>query len=277
MARHSSLESRENLYRFATEPDGDLGAGGLWIAAEEYPDLDVDSYLTYLDGLASAVRHAALASSAADRWQSAMASELFARQGFAGDEQDYYDPRNSYLNEVIDRRRGIPITIAIVYLAVGARLDLPVAGVNAPGHFLVKHDGTILDPFDRGRPVSPEHLAEQLRQMNAPDPWETLSELVESPPPPRAILSRVLGNLKANYLRRGDFARALAAVDRLVHLNPDNPTELRDRGAIYQRLECPRAAYADLERYLRLVPSDPEADVIRAALVSLATDAGRLH
>jgi regulator of sirC expression with transglutaminase-like and TPR domain len=206
-----------------------------------------------------------------------LAGFLSGEVGLRGNAVDYYDPRNSYLNEVIDRRRGIPISLAVVYLAVGRRLGQPVSGLNAPGHFLVRHGDLVVDPFAAGRPVQRDTLIEQLRQMGVPEPVTQLDRLLASPPDTRTILVRLLGNLKANYLQRKDFVRSLAVVDRLVHLDPHNPAWLRDRGALYQRLECVRAAIADLERYLEIASDDPESDVIRETIVKLSRHAPTLQ
>src|SRR4051812_26276997 len=203
-------EIRSELYRVAARPDADLAEAALLIAAEEYPALDRASYLGFLDGVAETVRRDVRAESDADLVRQAITAEVFVRLGFTGNATEYYDPRNSYLNEVIDRRRGIPITLAVVYLAVGQRLGQPVSGINAPGHFLVRHGDLVVDPFAAGRPVQREALIEQLRQMNVTEPEAHLSRLLKSPPDTRAILVRMLGNLKANYLQRKDFERTLA-------------------------------------------------------------------
>jgi len=270
-------EIRSELYRIAGQSDADLAAAALWIAAEEYPDLDPQAYLRYLDDVAATVERRVAAAPDPDAARDALSDEMFVQQGFTGNATEYYDPRNSYLNEVIDRRRGIPISLAVVYLSVGRRLGMPVHGLNAPGHFLVRHGERVLDPFARGRDVAPETLLEQLRQMNVPDPDAHLQRLVAAPPDTRTVLVRMLGNLKANHLQRKDFVRSLAVVDRLVHLEPTNPLWLRDRGALYQRLECGRAAVADLERYLELAPDDPESDVLRETIVKLTRNAPPLQ
>ncbi|HZR83128.1 MAG TPA: tetratricopeptide repeat protein [Candidatus Binatia bacterium] len=270
-------EIRARLYEIARAGDGDVAEGALLIAAEEYPDLDLGRYLGFIDDAAEAARARVADGAAPDEVRRALAQEIFERRRFAGDDGDYYDPRNSYLNDVIDRRRGIPITLAIVYLAAGRRLDQPVAGVNAPGHFLVRHGETILDAFHGGRVVSRDDLVKQLGEMKAADPAAVADQLLAEPPTPGAILTRVLANLKANYLRRRDLPRALRVVDRLVQMNPDQPQWLRDRGALYQRLDCPHAAIADLERYCELVPDDPEGEVVRAALVQLMRNAPTLQ
>lgn len=277
LAQDALQKIRDELYRLAATPGTDIAAAALWIAAEEYPGLDHARYLGVLDRAADAVRAEVGNDADPERVRRAMAEELFVRMGFDGNAEEYYDPRNSYLNEVIERRLGIPITLAAVYLAVGSRLGQPVAGVNAPRHFLVRHGDVLLDPFARGRVVPREALVDQLRQMGAPDPEAQVARLVGQPPDARAILVRMLGNLKANHLQRRDFASALAVVDRLVRLDPANPLWLRDRGALYQRLDCPRAAADDLERYLASVPDDPEADVIRQVLVKLSRDAPTLQ
>jgi len=270
-------EIRSELYRVASLPDADPAEAALWLAAEEYPELDRTAYLDYLDGLADSVRASVDGDADPDRCRGSITDEVFVRQGFAGNATEYYDPRNSYLNEVIDRRRGIPISLAVIYLAIGRRLDQPVFGVNTPGHFLVRHGDVVVDPFAGGRPVARPTLLEQLRQMGVEDPEGHLRKLLASPPDTRSIVVRMLGNLKANYLQRKDFVRSLTVVDRLVHLEPGNPIWLRDRGALYQRLECARAAVADLERYLVLAPDDPENDLIRETIVKLSRNAPTLQ
>jgi regulator of sirC expression with transglutaminase-like and TPR domain len=274
---HTLEKIRSALYQAAAEPGGDVAAAALWVAAEEYPELDHAGYLGFLDDVAGAVERTLDGERDPERVRRALRDELFVRRGFAGNAAEYYDPRNSYLNEVIDRRRGIPITLAVVYLAVAARLGEPACGVNAPGHFLVRHRDAVLDPFGGGRTVPRETLVEQLRQMGATDAERQVARLLATPPDTRTILVRMLGNLKANYLQAKDFARALAVVDRLVHLDPTNPAWLRDRGALYQRLDCALAAIADLERYLSLAPDDPERDVIRKTVLKLRRDAPTLQ
>lgn len=276
MAR-SVEQIRARLYGVADASDGDAAEGALWIAAEEVGDLDVDRYLDFLQARADAVAASVGSADDAESFRRAITDELFVRQGFRGDEGDYYDPRNSYLHEVIERRRGIPITLSIVYLAVGRRLGQSVAGINAPGHFLVRSGAAIVDPFDGGRVWSDASFLEHLRQLGASDPAEDASRLLTRPPRTREILGRVLANLKANYLRRGDLSRALAVVDRLVHLAPTEAHWLRERAALYQHLECPHAAAEDLERYLERVPSDPEAEGLRTVLVELRGRGATLH
>ncbi len=269
MAPRPVEEIRARLYEAAADPSGDLAVGALWIAAEEYPDLDVDSYRAYLAELAERVTKIAMAGASADAMRQAMVTVIFEEDRFAGNADDYYDPRNSLLNDVIDRRLGIPITLAVVYLSVAHTVGRSAVGLNAPGHFLVLDEGAVLDPFNGARIVEREVLLAQLEQAGAPDPAAHLERILQNPADTRSVLTRMLVNLRTTHLQLHDIDRALADVDRLVHLDPANPAWLRDRGALFQRLDCPRAAATDLDAYLERVPDDPEADVIRRVATRL--------
>ncbi len=272
MAARSVEQIREQLYAAVADPSGDIAVGALWIAAEEYPDLDVEAYRGYLADLAERVSRDVATDAPAEVWQGAIRTELFERERFLGNAEEYYDPRNSFLNDVIDRRLGIPITLSVVYLSVARSLGRTATGLNAPGHFLVRDEGTVVDPFNGGRVVETDALLAQLERAGVPEPAEHLAEIYRNPPDTRSILTRMLVNLRTSHLRRSDVDRALATVDRLVHLDPGNPSWLRDRGALFQRLDCPQAAAADLDEYLERVPDDPEADVIRRVSTRLKRD-----
>lgn len=253
-----------------------LAEAALWIAAEEYPDLDVDAYLDRLDALAEEGRRL-ISPSALQETVESLNRFVFHDLGFAGDSESYDDPRNSFLNEVLDRRLGIPITLSVVYAEIAARLALPVVGVGFPGHFLVKWVGTpdvLVDPFF-GRVVSRDECEERLRSSFGAD--ARLDERLLAPAAPREILARMLRNLKVNYLGRGDQERALGAIDRILLVTPDDASELRDRGLLYLRLECFAAALRDFERYLTLAPTEPMAAEIRARLPELRREAARLQ
>jgi regulator of sirC expression with transglutaminase-like and TPR domain len=274
----STERIRARLYEIAAMAEGDLAEGSLLIALEEYPHLEIARYLAFIDEAAdAAARRLGANGDDVEAARRALGDELFGERRFSGAAVDYYDPRNSYLNDVIDRRRGIPITLAIVYLAVGHRLGQPVAGINSPGHFLVRHGETVLDAFDAGRVVPRAEFVKQLGDRQAPDPETAAMRLFAEPPTSREVLTRVLGNLKVNHLRTRDLPRALSVLDRLVEMNPDQPHWLRERGALYQHLDCPHAAIADLERYCELAPTDPENDVARSALMNLLRNAPPLH
>ncbi len=253
-----------------------LAEAVLWIAKQEYPDLDVEACVDRFDELAEAARRRIHAGSG-DETVERLNDFLFREIGFAGDTESYEDPRNSYLNEVLDRRRGIPISLSLVYTEVGQRLGLPVAGVGFPGHFLVKWAGdpeVLVDAFF-GKVISRDECAGRLRASFGPG--AQLDDRMLAPAAPREILARWLRNLKQNHLGRGDLERALGAVDRILLVTPDDAAELRDRGILYYRLECFAAALADFERYLALGPRDQLAAEIRARLPELRREAGRLQ
>jgi regulator of sirC expression with transglutaminase-like and TPR domain len=249
--------------------DIDLTRAALAIGELEYPDLDTDRYLALLARLADqALRHVEHAESRVDRVLR-LNQFLYEYEGFQGNRAHYYDTRNSYLNEVLERRTGIPITLAIMYIDVAARLGMDARGVGFPGHFLVKCvDGSeiLVDPFS-GELISGEEVEERF-QAAVGDKVSFDPRVLESASASR-ILARVLGNLKQIHLARNEFEAALSAVDRMLMLDPEDAGELRDRGLIYAKLECFRAATDDLERFLELAPQDPSARAIARQLDKL--------
>jgi len=177
---------------------------------------------------------------------------------------------------VLARRTGIPITLALVYVALGARLGLPLRGVGFPGHFLVRCDAPVplvLDPFE-GTVLERDECEQRWSATVSDAPFDPRAL---EPSPAHAILARLLGNLKQIHLAQQDWTRALASVERILALSPDAPAELRDRGLLFARLECFAAAAADLRRFLALAPEDPSADAVRSQLVELAKSAPALH
>jgi regulator of sirC expression with transglutaminase-like and TPR domain len=271
-------EATKRLTELVRTPGGriPLAEAALWIAAEEYPALDVAAYLDRLDELAERAR-ARVGPSPSAESLSRFNDFLFRELGFAGNGESYDDPRNSFLNEVIDRRLGIPITLSMIYTEVGARIGLPVVGVGFPGHFLVRWKGerdVLIDPFF-GRVITREECASRLRAAHGPE--ARMDERLLAPATPRETLARMLRNLKVSYLGRGDLERALSAVDRILIVTPEDAGELRDRGILYLRLECFAAALTDLERYLALAPRDPMAEEIRSRLPEVRREAARLQ
>jgi regulator of sirC expression with transglutaminase-like and TPR domain len=271
-------EARQQLLRVARLPDEriDLAEAALYVAAEEYPELEVDACLARLDALADAARGEIGRAGSARERVLALARFLHVEQGFRGNTSDYYDARNSYLNEVIERRTGIPITLALVYVALGARLGVPLRGVGFPGHFLVRCEAPaplVLDPFE-GVLLEPEEWRSRWRAAVPDAPFDPRAL---EPSPARAVLTRLLGNLKQIHLAAQDWTRALASVERILAFSPDAPAELRDRGLLYARLECFAAAAADLRRFLALAPDDPSAEAVRAQLIELTRTSPALH
>ncbi len=274
------IDPRERFAAAVRAPDStlDLAECALLVAAEEYPDLDVAHYLGRLDALAEAAAVPIADARSDEQRVATLNRHLFVDLGFAGNQQHYEDPRNSFLNDVLDRGRGIPITLAIVYMEVGRRLGLPVEGVGFPGHFLAKYVGDtqiVIDPFF-GRILSEPQCAARLRAALGPDvEWEPRIHLRAATP--REILVRLLTNLKHLYFRQEDYGRTLAASERILLITPDAPLELRDRGLLYERFDCFAAASADFERFLELAPDDPTTGAIRERLASSRRRVGRLH
>jgi regulator of sirC expression with transglutaminase-like and TPR domain len=272
-------EARKRFAELAARPDGeiDVAEAALVIAQEEYPALEVDNYLKDLDDLAAAAGHELRGAYSATAKVARLNHFLFVQCGFTGNSEQYYDARNSFLNEVLERRTGIPITLSIVYCEVGQRLGLPVYGVSFPGHFLVKcvaEPEIIIDAFF-GTIISLEECERRLRGVYGSE--ARLEERLLRPATPRAILARMLSNLKQVYVEQRDLLRALACVDRILLLTPEAPRELRDRGILYHRLECFAAALRDLERYLQRAPDDDGADAVRAIIPGLRLQAQRLQ
>jgi regulator of sirC expression with transglutaminase-like and TPR domain len=267
----------------ATGDSPDLGRAALAIARIGYPELDPAPYLAELDALAAAATpHLPSGAPDADAVR-AVAGFLFRERGFRGNEEDYYDPRNSFLNDVLVRRTGIPITLAVVLIETSARLGLRVEGVGFPGHFLVRAPGeqgpVLLDPFAGGRVVREEELLARLQALAGSERRKVTAvptDAVEATDT-RAILARMLRNLLRIYLERDDPTHALVTVDLLSTLVPVTPELLRVRGLLYERLECFAAALQDIRTYLELVPSAPDTSDMRARLSRLARAAATLH
>jgi len=245
----------------------------LLVATHRYPDLDVEYYLDVLENLGACLAEQVGDDSAPAEKVAALNHYLFDELGFAPNAQDYYDPRNSLLNDVVERRTGIPITLSLVYMAVGSSLGLAMNGVCYPGHFLVKcelSDGIIvLDPFSRGQSLDLTDLQRLLRETQGGEVSRAIVAGCLVAASKREILLRMLRNLKIIYLRNHELDSALTIMDWIVAANPRQAAELRDRGIIYQELECFRAAVADFERYLELSPGCSDSESIRDRLLSL--------
>lgn len=259
-----------------------LAEGALLIAAEEYPELDVDQYLKQLDEMAATLHRRLRSDITTNEALLALNRYVFEELGFTGNNEDYYDPRNSYLNEVIDRRIGIPITLAVIYIEIGRRLGLPLHGVSFPSHFLVKcvlrEGAIILDPYARGASLGVDELKKRLQSL-AKDTQvdERLLKTMLAAASPNDIFARMLRNLRAIYVSKGDRLKALNASNRIVTLQPQAAEEYRDRGQLFSELECFRAALADFRSYLRLRPEASDSDAISRQIAELEPLAARLN
>ncbi|MBE9127529.1 MULTISPECIES: SirB1 family protein [unclassified Coleofasciculus] len=265
---------RQNFYQEIEQPDAqiDLAAATLYIAQEEYPDLDIDAYLNALDVMAAEVEERLPAARYPLRMLQSLNQYFYEDLGFTGNITDYYNPHNSFFNEVIDQRTGIPITLSLVYLEVARRLDFPMVGVNMPGHFLIRPEfegvGIFVDAFNRGEILFEQDCEVRLAQMYGRPVrlQSSFTGLVSH----RQLLARMLTNLKLIYLNRQDLSRALAAIERILLLFPDAVRELRDRGLLYYQLGDSSKASQDLENYLAILPNAEDADVIRRLLEKLS-------
>jgi len=251
----------------------DLARAALAIALPGYPRLDTERCVEKIATLAARVERRAGEERNAFRLVVAMNLVLFTEEGFRGNSDDYYDPRNSFLNEVLDRKTGIPITLSVLYMEVARRAGLSLQGVGFPGHFLVKcpaeetADELVIDPFHQGEVTPAGEFASWVRERHGkrlafhPGLLDAVSK--------RQILQRMLNNLKGIYLKQADYGSCLAMVERLLILDPDSPGEIRDRGIVYFHLECFSQALADLERYLHAAPGAGDADTVREQVSGL--------
>jgi regulator of sirC expression with transglutaminase-like and TPR domain len=259
-----------------------LAEACLLIAQDAYPDLDVRHCLARIDALAATVKSRLPGDAFAEQKVVVLNRYLFNELRFSGNVEDYYDPRNSYLNEVLARRTGVPITLSILYMEIGQRLGLRFQGVSFPGHFLVKlrvsGGQLVLDPFSSGEAQSESDLRGRLAQVVRTREVDDLpiSQFLEAATP-RQILARVLRNLKGIYLQSNDAQKTLEVMQRMVLVAPDAAEEVRDRGLAYRNLEAYRAALADLQDYLDRRPEAPDAEEIKARVAALRLVCSRLN
>jgi regulator of sirC expression with transglutaminase-like and TPR domain len=247
----------------------------LAIAEDVYPGLAKRRYIALLDGWAEQIREDVDGAVGVTAKLHRLNGFVFDTLGFAGNSDEYYDPRNSYLNDVIERRRGIPITLAVVLMALGRRLGILVEGVGFPGHFLVRvggsADGIFVDPFNDGAVLERDDLLE-LAQRFMPGN-EDLADGQLEPVTVRSMAVRMLFNLQQIYEKRADHPRALVACDRLVDLT-DTAFHRRDRGRHLIELGALEAGRGDIEAYLATEPDDVEAAQLHELLTRTSRGAG---
>lgn len=256
----------ERLLRREARPD--LTRIALEIARDAYPDLEPGPYLERIEALAARVRDRAPAAAKARQVLGQINWVLFVEEGFQGNTEDYYDPKNSYLNQVIERKTGIPISLSVLYRAVAHRLGLEMEGVNLPAHFMLRvdrGDETIfVDPFHAGALLDRQGCERRVAELVGRP--VVLSDLELAPCGLDLVVTRMLRNLKAIYLRGHDFSTVLPVQRRLAALNPDDPLEQRDLGMLCLQLDRPADAIAPLQSLLDARPEPEDADAIRAFL-----------
>ena len=245
-----------------------LAKAALFYAQAEYPNLELDNYLNRLDVMAAEVQGRLPEGRYPLKVINTINNYLFADLGYQGNSKTYYDPRNSFLNNVIDRRTGIPITLSVIYLEVAKRINFPMVGIGMPGHFIIRPNfeevGIFVDVFNQGEILFEQDCAAKLEQVYQKP--VKLEPRFLAPVSNRQILARMLTNLKYVYLNNQRLSKCLAVISGILTLFPDNPNELRDRGLIYYQLDRQKQAYQDLECYLAILPNAEDAPMIRNLL-----------
>ncbi len=231
-----------------------LDEAALLIARTEYPHLDTGTQIAHLDRLAA--RADCHAQRPPPENIAKLNELLFGQENFSGNDEDYDDPRNSYLNDVLERKKGIPITLSLVYLEVARRRGLPILGVGFPGHFLVKYlsgSGEILlDPYNRGITVTREDCLERLKTHFGEEAELKPQYLAASTP--KQILARMLNNLKGSYFRRRQYTKVLNMIELALSIEPQSRQEIHDRGMVHFLLKQYAEAAADFKTCLSLAP-----------------------
>ncbi len=264
-------QARQQFLRLMAEPQLNLVAAALCPAQEIHPACNPDSCYQQLDDIAAAIRPQMSAYPL--KTIQAINQQLYETLGFSGNQIDYYDPDNSYLNRVLERRVGIPITLALIYLEVAQRLDFPMAGVGMPGHFLIRptveNMDIYVDPFNQGEVLFEPDCQAIFHRLYGPSAaWKStyLTPITAKP-----FLARLLNNLKLIYLNRRDLSHTLMILDYLLLLLPSEPSNSRDRGLVHFQLQNLLAARSDLETYLAQSPDAPDRNQIQR-LIDNITD-----
>ncbi|MFK5947819.1 MAG: tetratricopeptide repeat protein [Methylococcales bacterium] len=279
----SSTNSNKDAFRnMLNQPDNDisLAKAALMIARLEYPELNIDDYLLKIQNIAEEIHNRLPATANAAEILKQLNHVLFIEKGYEGNTASYYDPRNSFLNDVIERKLGIPISLSILYIELGHALGLPLSGIAFPGHFLVKleiSDGAIvLDPYFGGISLDEEDIEERLREYYGSKLNQSRAHGVLASSTNKEIILRVMRNLRNLYMQEENWSKALPLADIMVDMDDDKPDALKARAAIYDQQECHTPALADYSAYLKLSPNTPGNQFIRARVIDLAKSVRRL-
>ena len=277
-------KAQTHLAELARLPDAaiDLPRGALLISALLQPELDPDLHLRRLESLAIAAVSSVTRDAPLTQRIAALNRFIYDQEGFTGNLDDYYDPRNSFLDQVLERRTGIPITLALIYVELARQVGIPAFGVGFPGHFLVRvgQGGStlVLDPFDHGTSLGEEDLDQRLADVYGEGALTVRANpAVLRAATRRETLVRMLANLKAIYSQAGDLEQALIAVNGILTLAPDSAADLRDRGMLYRELGYAPAAAADLRRYTQVSDDGEEIAAIEPIIAELEAGSVRLH
>jgi regulator of sirC expression with transglutaminase-like and TPR domain len=275
------ISAAERLREIFSGPEDeiDLGRAALALARLEHSDLDEDSYVARLREFAEQLRPNLLQSLASKDVVDAVSRHLFEKLGFCGNEGDYYDLRNSFLSDVIDRRTGIPITLSVVYLEVARHLDLPYFGVGLPGHFLVKYDDgcqrVYVDPFNGGRTLKRSQCQKWLREILGRR--VVLREHDFAAVDKRYIIRRMLNNLRDIYLNSRRYRKGLEVIEMLQLLSPGATEELKQRAWLHYELGQHKQAREELETYLATRPNAEDLEDVKKWILALRRTQARLN
>ncbi len=266
------IELLERFTELVDKPDAeiDLARAALHVAMPEYPDLNVERELFALQRLAGAVSGKLLDEDDPLYCVNTLSEYLFDELGFRGDDENFYDPRNSHLNQVLERRLGIPITLSLVYMEVGRRLKTPLLGIGLPGRFLVRHaevENLFVDPFRGGILLSGDECR-RIVEGYMPAGFKWRASMLD-PVSNRQMLARMVHNLKAIYLEREDYVRALEVSDFALALDPDSIYNRRDRGIVHYQLGHSAEALDDLAHYLASAPAGGDSEGLHALVAEL--------
>lgn len=250
----------------------DLLRAALTFARIDNPQLDIEHYARRVDELAKRVANKTPDADDPPRMIAALNEVLFQEEVFRGNTVDYYDPRNSFLQNVLDRQMGIPISLALVYMEVAQRVGFPLFGVGMPGHFLLKHydvDGRsmLIDVFERGSIVTEEDCRQKLKSIYSGQ--LTLQPEFLLPITRRQMLTRMLNNLRSVYISQRDFRRAVQVVDLILVIYPRSPEDVKQRAMLRHNLNDYRGAISDFEEYVMMSPDASDAEEIKQAALSL--------
>jgi len=276
--RHAQrIQSRLAELMRQSEEQISLAEAALVIASTEYPTLDLALYLQRFDSMAAAIGSRLGGETDSFRIIGEINRFLFEEEGFFGNSKDYYDPRNSFLNEVLDRKTGIPITLSTVYLEIAERLHFPLVGVGLPGHFLIKHPyfQIIIDPFEQGRLLSESDCRARMQQVlgNSIEFHHSFLDGVGK----RHIVVRILNNLRTVYYNARQYRKALDVTGLALAVQPDSPDQRKQRAGLLLHLGRYAEAASDLIFYLDQTPPPDDADEIRETLAKLRRTVAQMN
>lgn len=269
-------QAKHQFEHFLTQPDQqiNLAEAALMVARLEYPDLDIDTYMQRIYQMAGDIRSSLPAQPNAAEILSRLNQVLFIEQGYEGNSSHYYDPRNSFLNDVLDRKLGIPTSLSILYMELASELGVPLDGVSFPGHFLVKleiDDGAIvLDPYFGGISLTEDDLDDRIQEYYGEQVKRHHYQGLLATSSKKDIIVRVMRNLRNLYMEDKQWEKALTMADTMIGLDDDKADAVKARAVIFDSLECCQPALRDYKEWLRLDPANQESQDIRKRISELS-------